>query len=134
MLDDVPHAKLSTVAGDAIGDLRVFNDEALSLHPVSLDRLQGAARAWADLRVSRTAADAAEFHGFVGTGSRGARREMLPAARPWSVSAIETYLDCPFRFFAQHVLKLEEEPDDEETMDPRRQGILVHRVFEAFFE
>jgi RecB family exonuclease len=54
-------------------------------------------------------------------------------SRPWSVSAIETYLDCPFKFFAQHVLKLEEEPEDEEVMDPRRQGQLVHEVFEAFF-
>jgi ATP-dependent helicase/DNAse subunit B len=49
------------------------------------------------------------------------------------VSALETYLGCPFKFFAQHVLRLEEEPDDEEVMDPRRQGQLVHEVFEAFF-
>ena len=52
---------------------------------------------------------------------------------PWSVSALETYLGCPFRFFAQHVLRLEEEPDDEEVMDPRRQGLFVHEVFEQFF-
>jgi RecB family exonuclease len=32
------------------------------------------------------------------------------------------------------VLKLEEEPDDEEIMDPRRQGQLVHEVFEEFFK
>src|SRR5262249_12132260 len=47
--------------------------------------------------------------------------------------AIETYLDCPFKFFAQHVLQLDEEPDDEEVMDPRRQGQFVHEVFETFF-
>jgi RecB family exonuclease len=35
--------------------------------------------------------------------------------------------------FAQHVLKLEEEPEDEEVMDPRRQGQFMHGVFEAFF-
>jgi RecB family exonuclease len=55
------------------------------------------------------------------------------AARGWSISALETYLACPFKFFAQHVLELEEEPDDEEVMDPRRQGQFVHEVFEAFF-
>jgi ATP-dependent helicase/nuclease subunit B len=49
------------------------------------------------------------------------------------VSALETYLGCPFKFFAQHVLRLDEEPDDEEIMDPRRQGQLLHDVFEAFF-
>ena len=57
----------------------------------------------------------------------------LPSARAWSVSALETYLDCPFKFFAQHVLRLEEEPEDEEVMDPRRQGQFVHDVFEDFF-
>ena len=61
----------------------------------------------------------------VGTG--------LPS-RAWSVSALETYLGCPFKFFAQHVLRLEEEPEDEEVMDPRTQGRFVHEVFEAFFK
>ena len=64
--------------------------------------------------------------------SRHRRRRAGRAA--WSVSAIETYLDCPFKFFAQHVLRLEEEPDDEEVMDPRRQGQFVHEVFEQFFD
>jgi RecB family exonuclease len=30
-------------------------------------------------------------------------------------------------------VRLEEEPDDEEVMDPRREGLFVHEVFEAFF-
>ena len=54
-------------------------------------------------------------------------------ARELSVSAIETYLTCPFKFFAQRVLKLEEERDDEEVMDPKAQGLFVHDVFECFF-
>jgi ATP-dependent helicase/nuclease subunit B len=49
------------------------------------------------------------------------------------VSGIETYLDCPFKFFARHVLRLDEEPEDEEVLDPRRQGQFVHAVFEDFF-
>jgi RecB family exonuclease len=32
------------------------------------------------------------------------------------------------------VLRLEEEPEDEAVMDPRRQGAFVHGVFERFFE
>jgi RecB family exonuclease len=64
-----------------------------------------------------------QFHGHIGAVH----------SRPWSISAIETYLGCPFKFFAQHVLKLEEEPDDEEVMDPRAQGQFVHEVFETFF-
>ncbi len=74
-----------------------------------------------DLEVERV--DDPAFHGSLGP----------QPSRSWSVSALETYLDCPFKFFAQHVLSLQEEPEDEEVMDPRRQGLFVHEVFEAFF-
>jgi len=122
-LDEIPRARLSSVARAPFDDARVFADDALSLEPISLEPFSGEARTWAELRTSRSAADAREYHGSVGAAP----------ARAWSVSAIETYLDCPFKFFAQHVLHLEEEPDDEEVMDPRRQGQFVHEVFEAFF-
>jgi RecB family exonuclease len=80
-------------------------------------------REWAAMRRERPPAASAEFHGTVGSHP----------GRTWTVSALETYLGCPFKFYAQHVLRLEEEPDDEEVMDPRRQGQLVHEVFEKFF-
>jgi RecB family exonuclease len=76
------------------------------------------------MRAGRSAGDAAEFHGQTGP--------LAPKA--WSVSALETYLDCPFKFFAQYIVRLKEEPEDEEIMDPRTQGQFVHEVFEAFFK
>ena len=123
-LDEIPRALLSTVAREPFEDARVFADEALSLEPITFDPFQGNARSWAEMRTQRSPADASDFHGTVGD---------VPV-RAWSVSAIETYLDCPFKFFAQHVLKLEEEPEDEEVMDPRRQGQFVHDVFDRFFD
>ncbi len=54
-------------------------------------------------------------------------------ARALSVSAIETYLTCPFKYFAQYVMRLDEEREDEQVMDPKRQGRFVHKVFETFF-
>ncbi len=122
-LDDVVRAKLSIVPSGVASESRVFVDEALSLDPPMFDVLEPDARSWAAVRAARTAGDADQFHGHVPD---------VPA-RVWSVSALETYLGCPFRFFAQHVLKLEEEPDDEEIMNPRRQGQFVHEVFERFF-
>ena len=122
-LDEIPRARLSSVARAPFEDARVFADEALSLEPIAFAPFQGEARSWADLRTKRSPADAPDFHGTA---------RDIPA-RAWSVSAIETYLDCPFKFFAQHILKLEEEPEDEEVMDPRRQGQFVHNVFERFF-
>jgi len=124
-LDEVSRARLSAVARTPFEDARIFADEALSLDPPVFGPLGVDARAWAELRSSRSSGDRPEFHGNV-TG------EPAPA-RAWSVSALETYIGCPFKFFAQHVLKLEEEPDDEEVMEPRRQGQFVHDVFERFF-
>ena len=122
-LDEIPRARLSAVKLDLTGGSVPFGDDALASGSPAADAVDGAARAWLDLRLARPPADAPEFHGRTGS---------LPA-RPWSVSALETYLGCPFKFFAQHVLQLAEEPEDEEVMDPRRQGQFMHGVFEAFF-
>ena len=78
---------------------------------------------WFELRMRRSPQSDPSFHGALGA----------QPGRAWSVSALETYLNCPFQFFAQHVLRLQEEPDDEEVMDPRRAGQFVHEVFEHFF-
>ena len=123
-LDEIPRAKLSTVQRASSPDARVFVDEALMFEPVVVDVLGPDARGWGAMRVSRAPADAPDFHGHVGA----------QPSRPWSVSALETYLGCPFKFFAQHVLRLEEEPDDEEVMDPRQEGQFVHEVFATFFD
>ncbi|HEY7284223.1 MAG TPA: PD-(D/E)XK nuclease family protein [Vicinamibacterales bacterium] len=122
-LDEVLRARMSIVQAPVPGASRVFIDEAITVDPPAIGDLEPAARAWATLRAGRLSGGEARFHG------------QIPAvpARVWSVSALETYLGCPFRFFAQHVLKLEEEPDDEEIMNPRRQGQFVHDVFQRFF-
>lgn len=121
-LDEVPRARLSTIARPERAE-PLLGDEALALSGAAIKTHGASARLWLDLRIGRTSADAAIFHGAAGP----------PPPKTWSVSALETYLGCPFKFFAQHVLRLEEEPDDEEVMDPRRQGQFVHEVFETFF-
>jgi ATP-dependent helicase/DNAse subunit B len=48
------------------------------------------------------------------------------AMRP---TALETFLQCPFRFFARHTLRLEPAPlRPRQRLDPRVQGTIVHRV------
>jgi len=123
LLDELARSALSSHVDDFDPAVRIFREEALIREPAALDALDPPARAWADLRASRTPADAPAFHGESGDRAR----------RAWSISALETYLACPFKFFAQHVLELEEEPDDEEVMDPRSEGQFVHDVFEQFF-
>jgi hypothetical protein len=122
-LDELFRARLSTVCQPADQPespiSHVATDENFAGAPVS----GACGNGWAAGRRQRPPAASPEFHGSVGPQE----------ARPWSVSALETYLGCPFKFFAQHMLRLDEEPDDEEIMDPRRQGQLLHDVFEAFF-
>jgi len=145
-LDDIGRARLSSVTAEIDRTRRLFLDEQLAIDPpVSTTHrepahhtpgseasanspcehaLDAAAREWLELRRGRTPADAPEYHGAIAAAAFTA---------PLAVSALETYLECPFKFFARRVLKLDEEPDDEEVMDPRRQGQFVHEVFEAFF-
>jgi RecB family exonuclease len=122
-LDEIFRARLSTVCRPAHQPESPFShvatDEMLAGAPLS----GASGNDWGAGRRGRPPAASPEFHGSVGP------QEL----RPWSVSALETYLGCPFKFFAQHLLRLDEEPDDEEVMDPRRQGQLLHDVFEAFF-
>jgi RecB family exonuclease/inactivated superfamily I helicase len=117
ILDEIPKAGLSAVKPELEGGAERSPRNSA---PKPQDDL--AAR-WLEVRRARPPFDASEFHGSVGPQPRGT----------WTVSALETYLTCPFKFFALHVLKLREDPDDEEVMDPRRQGILIHKVFESFF-
>jgi len=52
-----------------------------------------------------------------------------------SASGIESYAACPLAYFMKHVLELSamDEPEDQQRLDPKRRGILVHRIlFELF--
>jgi RecB family exonuclease len=122
-LDEVFSARLSTRPEELIDVNGLFADDSLVADPPRIERLNLLAKEWATLRIARPSSALPEFH-----GASGPR-----AHRTWSVSAVETYLECPFKFFARHVLALDEEPEDDEVLDPRRQGQFVHAVFEEFF-
>lgn len=103
---------------------RVFSYEASSGEPNADAPLSPSSRAWLLLRQSRTDTSASVFHG----------KAVAHERRSYAVSALETYLECPFKFFAKHVLGLDEEQQDEEARRPRLQGIFLHTMFQAFFE
>ena len=106
----------------AMAGARVFTHEALSLSPTVPGVLAGEASAWLSLRGSRTF-DEPRFRGT--TGPR--------PASIYAVSRLERYLECPFKFFAAHVLKLPEEREEQAWMTPQERGSFVHEVFESFF-
>jgi RecB family exonuclease len=99
---------------------RIFEHEALGLDPIDASWLTGYALASAQRR-------AGAVRGRTGTTAGH-------SVSAYSLSALERYQDCPFKFFAADVLKLEEPPEDEPMLSPRARGRFVHEVFQRFFE
>ena len=56
-------------------------------------------------------------------------------ARPYSVSALQNYAYCPYRFFLSAMYHLQplEDPEPLERMDPLTKGSLFHEVLAEFF-
>jgi RecB family exonuclease len=71
----------------------------------------------------------------LGRGPRAepGRTDPVPATR-YGVTAVERYLQCPFRYFAASVLRVQEEPDDEAGLPSRDAGIFVHDVLHACYD
>lgn len=122
-LQDARHAGLEAVE-EVLDQSLVFDYEALGFDPVHLDVLDADARAWGARRLEVPAPDDKRYKGYTGP----------VAERSWSVSALERYQDCPFQFFAAHVLQLDEPPEDDPGLSPRERGKLLHKVFQRFFE
>ena len=122
-LDEVEHAGLEAIEDAPDTRPRIFEWEALGLEPPVVERLGESALAWARHRI-----DAPE----PGARYRGATTGHQAAA--FSLSALERYQDCPFKFFAADVLRLEEAPEDEPALSPKARGRFIHEVFQKFFE
>ena len=56
-------------------------------------------------------------------------------ARPYSVSALQQYAACPYRFFLSAAYRLSplEEPEPLQRMDPLTKGSLFHQIQAEFF-
>ena len=120
LVDALPAAGLGT-SEDVIPAIRIFDDEALGLDPVETSHLGSVMCAAAARRIETV-------------GRRRAGETSGHAMPAYSLSALERYQDCPFKFFAAEVLKLEEPPEDEPMLSPRARGRFVHEVFQRFFE
>jgi RecB family exonuclease len=61
-------------------------------------------------------------------------KQLLLPAKPVSPSSLETYVDCPFRYWLEKVLKVEplDEPSDE--IEFTRRGQAVHRALSRFHQ
>jgi RecB family exonuclease len=124
LLDELDRLGLAVSACDPPPPARMLPEEALSLDPVRPEVLAAPAREWATLRQRRASFDEPGFHGC--TGPLVFHRH--------AVRRLETYLDCPFKYFAQTVLRLPDESDDDPRDGPRAQGTFLHDLLRAFFD
>jgi len=124
LIDELDHATFETMDA-TLSPVGIFEYEALCFEPLETSPLRTPdARAWAERRDRRSRARREREPGWTGA-------HRAPA---YSLSALERYQDCPFKFFAADVLRLEEVPEDESSLSPRARGRFIHEVFQRFFE
>jgi RecB family exonuclease len=127
-VEEIDGAGLRVVAEDPIPPGRMFVHEALT-DAAEIDAgvigrvVAGAAGDWLAARRSRTPASDRRYHGSVGS--------YVPDSH--SVSAVEQYLACPFKYYAANVLDLEEEREEQAGLTSLERGQFVHEVLREFF-
>ena len=113
-----------TLENDAAVTASSLLDELEASALAALEYALPARRMLPDETLERREADPERFRGMTNGH----------APRAFSLSALERYQDCPFKFFAADVLGLEEAPEDEPARSPRARGRFIHEVFQRFFE
>jgi RecB family exonuclease len=100
----------------------IFADELLTGEDLPAGLPDRQAR-WLALRRDRPALTHRDYAGFVPP----------QPPRGYRVSAVDRYVDCPFKYFAEAVLGLEEERDEVAGLTPLERGSLLHSLFERFY-
>lgn len=104
-------------------DVRIFADERLALSPLAADALAEGPSAWLALRQARPPLTTPAYCGDVGA----------QPPHEYRVSSLDRFVECPFKYFAGAVLRLDEDVEEESAMTPRERGTLLHSLFEAFY-
>jgi RecB family exonuclease len=121
LVDEIEHNASTQIA--PIPGALIFDFEALTQNPVVMTAVREHAREWATFRSQVWGLDDSRFRGSTGS--------FRPDA--YSLSALERYQDCPFKFFASDVLRLDEPAEDGGVLSPRARGRFIHELLQRFF-
>lgn len=115
-------ARLAAVAGAIGGDATLLRS-VCSTHAASLgDALRAVA-------ARGTGGDFGPWEGVVaGEAARAKLAERFGAPHLWSASQLETLAECPYQFFARHVLRLEPVGELRLGVNYRRRGLVMHEA------
>ena len=123
LLEDVPEVELSLSLEPRFQINRVSATDMFAGGPIVPSVVSGEVRQWLLARHS-TCTEPEPMPGVISA--------LEP--RPYSVSRVEQYLNCPFKYFCGSVLQLEEEHDLTPTLTRRAQGELLHEILRKFVE
>ena len=133
-LVEVPVAFVPAVeeaAGPAELMVALAMDRAASAPPELADAWQAASHTWHVMSLRGAWAPAEVFEGrLLAPDLQGELAARYSPDSTWSASRLNRYGACPFGFFAQVVLELEEMPDPEEGLDAMQRGSLLHEILE----
>jgi RecB family exonuclease len=121
--EPMPHVVFRSVDPDSLRREAVFTDEVLTREAISSAGLSESVARWLELRRRRPAPEDRRYRGCVGP--------LEP--RPYRVSRVDRYVDCPFKYFSEDVLGLPEEREESSGLTPLERGTLVHELFERFY-
>ncbi len=122
-VEELDEAGLTIERPPAPAPARAFVHDALAIDPV-VTILEGDAAEWLQLRAGRGDVSSERFHGAAGAQH----------VETFAVSHLEHYLACPFKYFAGHVLKIDEERETEAGMSPIERGQFLHELLMEFFK
>lgn len=76
-----------------------------------------------------------EYNGYlIGEAENGISQELKKFAdREYSITQLETYAKCPFKYFMQYVLGLSQTSDPTEEVEAIEMGSVLHKIMYEFY-
>lgn len=112
-----------TTDGPPLPIAAMFDDEVLTADLAAESTLEAVPLAWLAARDARPDLSSPEYRG---------QSDPQPSQQ-YRVSKVDRYVTCPFKYFAESVLKLPEEREDTAGLTPLERGTLLHDLFEHFY-
>ncbi len=112
--------------------LAALTQKTITEMPVEiLARWQAAQNAFDLMRTRHAWKPAPPYEGLIRADDiRATLSDRFGVEHSWSASRLNRYGSCPFGFFAQYVLNLDEDYEPEEGMDVMQRGSLLHAILE----
>lgn len=75
------------------------------------------------------------YNGFIAISGNDETKESLQefVNREYSISQLETYAKCPFKYFLQYILRVSEIGEPTEEVEPVEIGSIMHKILFEFY-